>query len=106
MTITAEQMHRALGLLQQATSLRKQFDTYKLAAKTGGQHQEAINVCYKESGSWSDMKGTFIQIPEAARRHVFNLWRRETALKHNAIVRELNQIGMKHGLAVIDLKGL
>jgi len=58
MTLTAEQMHRALGLVQQATSLRKQFDTYKLAAKHGGQSPEAINVCYKESGSWSDeMKG-------------------------------------------------
>lgn len=104
----AETMRRALELQQRAKNLKFKFDKYLLmkAADHYGATKEVILVGYATGRDSKRYETEHIDIPETARRHVFNLWRRETALKYNAIVRELNQIGMKHDFALIDLKGL
>jgi hypothetical protein len=100
--MTPEQMSHALSLNHQAGSLRKQYDKYVLLRKDHNAKEEVLNV--GDPAGRDQYNRVFVPIPEAARRHVFHLWRREIALKHNAIVRELNQLGVKHGHSLIALR--
>lgn len=109
MTLTAEQMRRALELQGRAKQLKDNFDKCVLmsAAKHYGTTKETILVGTPTGFSFDRKYDTMnVEIPEAARRHVFNLWRKDIAQKYNAIVRELNQIGMRHGLTAIELQGI
>ena len=99
--MTPEQMRRALELDQRATSLRCQYETYVLAKCIYGSSKEVINIGTPRKDGTLDP--TTVEIPEEARRHVFNLWRRGVALKHNACVRELAQLGASTTHRLIEL---
>lgn len=101
--MTPEQMRRALELNSSASNLRKQFDTYKLLLKDQHSKEEVLNV--GNPAGRDQYNRITVPIPEAARRHVFHLWRREIALRHNAIVRELNQLGATHAHELIKIGG-
>lgn len=100
--MTEEQMRRALELCQRGRALRKQYDTFVLLKREYTTPKEVIYVG-EPSRVKGDYFGTEVAIPDEARRHVFNLWKRDIALKHNAIVRELNQLGMTHDLTKIEV---
>lgn len=100
--MNAETMRRALTLEEHAKKLKNQHDTYVLLKRrTGFTQLENINVGSQKEFKTGEFHSLTVEIPEEARRHVFNLWKRDVRLKYNAIVRELNQIGMKTDLRLI-----
>lgn len=97
-------MRRALSLKAQAEKLLFQYNEWVLVQMDSASHKEIINagdpVQYKKD-SYHRVE---IPISGEARRYIFRLWKREIGLKYNACVRELNQIGMAHGLQLITLE--
>ena len=99
----AETMRRALELQSRAVAIRKQYDAYVLLKRD----QKEFILCGDPVSYRKDEYHRMqVEIPESARRHVFNLWRKDVADKHDAIVRELNKIGMAHGLTKIEAKAV
>lgn len=90
----AATMRRALELESNARRLLKQHNEYVLLRVDSSATPEVINVGDPVNFRKDEYHRMKVAIPQEARRYVFGLWKRETALKYNAIVRELNQIGM------------
>ncbi len=99
--MTQEQMQRALSLISSAERLRSQFDKYVLLKRDSGNRGETIQVGDPVMYRKGEYHRIDVPIPEEARRLVFNLWRKEVALKYNETVRELNQLGASHGFELI-----
>ena len=102
--MSPETMRHALAVEAEARKLRKQLDEYVLIKADTGCQKEVINVGDPVKFRESEYCRVQVPIPESARRYVFNLWRKEVALKYNALVRELNQIGVDTDLALIGFK--
>ncbi len=98
--LNADKMRHALAVQKSAIALKKQHDTYVLLKR---ENKEFVLAGDPVSYRTNEYHRTEIQIPEEARRYVFNLWKREIALKYNAAVRELNQLGMDHGLQSLPI---
>ena len=103
--MTQEQMRRALSLMSEATKLLHELDNYVLLQRSSDSgHSEKIRVGPPAGAAHPGQYRPYdVEIPEEARRHVFNLWRRSQALKFNNCVRELNQLGVDHDLVLIRL---
>ena len=100
--MTADQMRRALELTSTAARLSRQLKDFvliKIDDSRGSYERIWVGtpVSY-EQGKYSPES---FQIPETARRYVFNLWRKDTALRYNRAVRELNQLGVDHQFDLI-----
>lgn len=102
--LTAEQMQRAIGIEAHAKKLKNQLDTYVLL-KRDSVCKEVISLGHPEQFKKDSYWRVETPIPEEARRYVFRLWQRETTLKYNALVRELNQIGILHDLKLATVPG-
>lgn len=100
--MTIEDMQRAIGIKAEAEKLKRQLDTYVLLRRDST-CKEVIALGHPEQFKKDSYWRLETPIPEEARRYVFRLWQRETALKYNAYVRELNQIGVTHDLALIPV---
>lgn len=97
-------MERALQLEAAAKSLHRKLSQMILAkVPVHGVREEVIACGIRKPDGTLNLE--YLPVPEAARRHVFRLWKREQTLRYNAMVRELNQLGMTgHGLALIPLE--
>ena len=102
--LTTEQMQRAIDIKARAEKLKRQLDTYVLL-KRDSACKEVISLGHPEQFKKDSYWRLETPIPEAARRYVFRLWQRETTLKYNALVRELNQIGVLHELNLLTVPG-
>lgn len=94
------QMREGLALIDQAAKLRKQLDTYVLLKRDASTRGETIQVGDPITYRTNEYHRTDVPIPEEARRHVFNLWRREVAGQYNEKVRRLNQLGVSHSFVL------
>jgi hypothetical protein len=74
-----------------------------LLKKDSASAEEVINVGDPVSYKKGEYHRQRIAVPEEARRYIFALWKRELALAYNQKVRELNQIGMLHGLPLLPI---
>lgn len=98
--MTEPQMRRALELISQCRTLRRQLDTFVLLKRDSGNRGETIQVGDPVSYRNGEYHRVDVAIPEEARRHVFALWRKGVAQQYNAAVRELNQLGAAHEFAL------
>lgn len=99
--MTAEQMRRSLELIAVAERLRRHLKDYVLLKRVDPRDTNeriCVGTPSQQAGSYSP---EYFQIPETARRYVFNLWRKETSLRYNQAVRELNQLGVEHQFELI-----
>lgn len=94
--MTEEQLQRSLTLLSAARAIKRRLDTYVLLK---AQANEVINAG-PPSFSPGEYSSQPVTIPESARRHVFHLWQQDQRAAYNAAVRELNQLGVQHGLTL------
>ena len=99
----AETMRRALDLANNAQQLLKKHNEYVLLKVDQASSAEFINVGDPVQFRKDEYHRMKVPIPAEARRYVFALWKREIALKYNAIVRELNQIGMSHSFELLPI---
>lgn len=97
-------MRRAIGLESEARALLKQYETYVLLQPDSYMKKETINVGDPVTYKTNQYHRIEVEIPTKARRYVFNLWRKEIALKYNTKVRELNQIGALTDLRLIPIQ--
>lgn len=104
--MTPEQMQEALETKKRADTLRKQLEKYVLLKRVYNSPEEIIWVGEPDRFANDKFAGLKVQIPDSARRHVFNLWRREVALQYNACVRKLAQAGMTTDHELIDITTL
>lgn len=102
--LTAEQMQRAIGIQNEAKKLKGQLDTFVLL-KRDSLCKEVIALGHPEQFKKDSYWRVETPIPEEARRYVFRLWQREIALKLNARIRELNQLGVLHDLRLVEVPG-
>ncbi len=98
-----EQMRHALAIEAEVSKLKKQLDEWVLLKLDSNSAKEIINVGDPISFRTNEYHRMQVAIPEAARRYVFRLWQREIALKLNEKIRELNQLGMTHGLQLVEI---
>lgn len=100
--MTEPQMRRALELLATAAKLRRQFDTFVLLkSDPTTRSKETISVGEPSQHNKGEYLRVDFQIPEDARRYIFNIWRRDIAYKYNEYVRELNQLNVSHSFKLI-----
>lgn len=97
-------MRRALTLKSEADALLKKYKEWVLLKKEGSSEKEVINVGDPVLYKKDQYNRQVIAVPEEARRYIFALWKRELALEYNKKVRELNQIGMLHGLTLLPIE--
>ena len=102
--MSPETMRCALSVEAEARKLKRHLDEYVLLKRDNSSREETISVGDPVKFRESEYCRVQVPIPESARRYVFNLWRKEVALKYNALVRELNQIGVDTDLALIGFK--
>lgn len=100
--MTTEQMRRALELVSTAEKLKRQMDKFVLLVRDNSTRGETILVGDPVSYKQGEYHRVDVPIPEAARRYVFRLWRKEIAQKFNAAVRELNQLGASHEFRLVE----
>lgn len=99
--MTPETMRHALAVEAEARKLKRHLDEYVLLKRDHSSREEVINVGDPMRFQKNKYHHIHVPIPESARRYVFNLWRKEVALKYNEYVRELNQIGVSTDLSLI-----
>lgn len=104
--MTEEQMRRALVLISEAATLKRQLDTFVLTKRDAATRGETIQVGDPALGSSGGYNRIDVAIPEEARRHVYRLWRKDVAIKFNAAVRELNQLGAHHGFDLLKVEAV
>lgn len=98
MIFTIEQASRAMTVENSARGLKKMLDTYVLLQSGGRSEQIVVGPIGRDNMGNPHL----VNIPESARRHVFNLWRKETALRYNELVRELAQLGVTTDLRLVE----
>lgn len=101
--MTPETMRRALAAKSEADKLLRQYNEWVLVRVDGHSYREFLNVGDPIAFRKDSCSRQEVPIPETARRYVFRLWKHEIALKYNALVRELNQIGMQHDLSLLSV---
>ena len=100
--MNTETMRRAIEVEAAAKRLKKQIDEYVLLKRDSSSRPEEINVGDPVQYRNGEYHRVTVPIPESMRRLMFNLWRKETAIKYNEYVRELAQLGVKTDLQLIS----
>ena len=99
--MSPETMRHALAVEAKARKLKRYLDEYVLLKRDHSLREETINVGDPVRYREGEYHRVHVPIPESARRYVFNLWRKEVALKYNECVRELAQLGVDTDLSLI-----
>ena len=99
--MTRDDMQRGIALLGEADKLHRQLTNFVLL-KRSDPASEYVSlgdpVTYKQ-GDYHLVK---MPLTDELRRLAFRMWRKETALKFNNYVRELNQLGVTHNHRLIE----
>ena len=101
--MTAEQMQRAIEAERQAKQILLKLKTWVLLNPDSHATAEVVNV-----GSPATERGRYnretVPVPVSIRRLAFAMWRKELALRYNALVREVVQLGATTGLRLIGFR--
>ena len=100
--MTLEQMNRGIAAHREAVAIKAKFDGWVLLKADQYTKPEVVNVGEPVLYKKGEYHRTEIQIPEEIRRLAFRLWRKDLALKFNALIRELNQLGVSHAFTLIQ----
>ncbi|MEC9017668.1 MAG: hypothetical protein VYC29_07115 [Pseudomonadota bacterium] len=100
--MTIDQARHAISIEAEARKLKRQFDKWVLLAKDHNSQAEIINVGDPVMYKKDQYHRMTVAIPDAVRRLAFRQWRKDLALKFNQCVRELNQLGVSHGMSLIQ----
>lgn len=100
--MTTDQMRHAIAVEAEAQRLNKQFTGWVLLRCDQATKPEVINVGDPVSYKQNEYHRMTVEIPDAVRRLAFRQWKKELALKYNAKVRELNQLGVSTNLRLIE----
>lgn len=100
--MTSEQMTHAISVERSAIQLKRQFDEFVLLKLDQASKPEIINVGDPVQWKKGEYHRVEVKIPDEVRRLAFRQWRKGIALQFNERVRELNRIGMTHGLRLIE----
>lgn len=99
--MTLEQMSRGIAVHREAVALKMQINGWVLLSIDPACKPEVINVGDPVTYRKGQYHRVEIKISDAIRRLAFRQWKKDLALKFNELVRELNQLGVKHEMELI-----